>query len=92
MNEVETRGRYFEDFEVGQEFTSPARTVTQTDIVNFACLSGDFNEVQLALNLNPLIHSDNDAEILAREMLLAHEKWLPNFAEAIEALKRSGEK
>ncbi|MFA5522077.1 MAG: MaoC/PaaZ C-terminal domain-containing protein [Castellaniella sp.] len=39
------RGHYFEDFEVGQEFLSPARTVTQTDIVNFACLSGDFNEV-----------------------------------------------
>ncbi len=39
------RGHYFEDFEVGQEFISPARTITQTDIVNFACLSGDFNEV-----------------------------------------------
>jgi acyl dehydratase len=39
------RGRYFEDFEIGQEFVTPARTITQTDIVNFACLSGDFNEV-----------------------------------------------
>jgi acyl dehydratase len=39
------RGRYFEDFEVGQEFITPARTITLTDIVNFACLSGDFNEV-----------------------------------------------
>ncbi|WP_233853712.1 MaoC/PaaZ C-terminal domain-containing protein [Paraburkholderia sp. HD33-4] len=39
------RGRYFEDFEIGQELVSPARTITQTDIVNFACLSGDFNEV-----------------------------------------------
>ncbi|QDL38599.1 MaoC/PaaZ C-terminal domain-containing protein [Rhodoferax sediminis] len=39
------RGRYFEDFEIGQEFVSPARTVTSTDIVNFACLTGDFNEV-----------------------------------------------
>jgi acyl dehydratase len=39
------RGRYFEDFEVGDEFVSPARTITLTDIVNFACLSGDFNEV-----------------------------------------------
>lgn len=39
------RGNYFEDFEIGQEFLSPARTVTSTDIVNFACLSGDFNEV-----------------------------------------------
>jgi len=39
------RGHYFDDFEVGQEFVTPARTVTSTDIVNFACLSGDFNEV-----------------------------------------------
>lgn len=39
------RGLFFEDFEVGREFRTPARTVTSTDIVNFACLSGDFNEV-----------------------------------------------
>lgn len=39
------RGMYFEDFSVGQELSTPARTITQTDIVNFACLSGDFNEV-----------------------------------------------
>lgn len=39
------RGHYYEDFEVGQTFRTPARTITSTDIVNFACLSGDFNEV-----------------------------------------------
>lgn len=39
------RGRYFEDFTVGEEIQTPARTITNTDIVNFACLSGDFNEV-----------------------------------------------
>jgi len=39
------RGRYFEDFEIGETLISPARTVTSTDIVNYACLSGDFNEV-----------------------------------------------
>ena len=39
------RGLYFDDFELGQEIVSPARTITSTDIVNFACLSGDFNEV-----------------------------------------------
>ncbi len=38
------RGLYFEDFEVGRRLTTPARTVTSTDIVNFACLTGDFNE------------------------------------------------
>lgn len=39
------RGKYFEDFEIGETLISPARTITSTDIVNFACLSGDFNEV-----------------------------------------------
>lgn len=39
------RGRYFEDFVIGEETVSPARTITSTDIVNFACLTGDFNEV-----------------------------------------------
>lgn len=54
-----------------------------------AAMSGDFNKVQLALNLSPLIHSDNDAERLAREMLLAHEQWLPHFAKTIKDLKVS---
>jgi acyl dehydratase len=39
------RGRFFEDFHVGEEIATPARTVTSTDIVNFACISGDFNEI-----------------------------------------------
>jgi acyl dehydratase len=38
-------GLFWEDFEVGRVITTPARTITSTDIVNFACLSGDFNEV-----------------------------------------------
>ncbi|WP_283444724.1 MaoC/PaaZ C-terminal domain-containing protein [Noviherbaspirillum suwonense] len=45
MTKPSARGKYFEDFEIGAEFISPARTITQTDIINFACLSGDFNEV-----------------------------------------------
>jgi len=45
MSEYKPRGLYYEDFEVGQEIRSPSRTVTLTDIINFACLSGDFNEV-----------------------------------------------
>ena len=36
-------GRVFEDFEVGKTYRTPRRTVTQSDIVNFASLSGDFN-------------------------------------------------
>ncbi len=36
------RGLYYEDFEIGLEITTPRRTVTQTDIVNYSGLSGDF--------------------------------------------------
>lgn len=39
------RGLYWEDFEIGRVIRTSARTITSTDIVNFACLSGDFNEV-----------------------------------------------
>ena len=39
------RGMYFEDFQIGQELVTPARTITSADIVNFCCLSGDFNEI-----------------------------------------------
>jgi acyl dehydratase len=37
------RGKYFEQFAVGDVFVTPRRTVTQADIVNFAGVSGDFN-------------------------------------------------
>lgn len=39
------RGMYFEEFEVGQRVISPARTVTESDVVNFAGISGDFNQI-----------------------------------------------
>jgi acyl dehydratase len=42
---AQPRGKYFDDFAVGDVFTTGKRTITTTDIVNFACLSGDFNEV-----------------------------------------------
>lgn len=31
---------YFEDFEIGAEYSTPSRTVTETDIVNFVNLFG----------------------------------------------------
>lgn len=39
------RGRYFEEFEVGQKITTVGRTVTENDIVIFAGLSGDYNQI-----------------------------------------------
>ena len=38
---------YFDDVAVGQEWESPGRTVTETDIVNFAGLSGDYNPIHM---------------------------------------------
>ncbi|MGA9770527.1 MAG: MaoC/PaaZ C-terminal domain-containing protein [Blastocatellia bacterium] len=38
-------GKYFEDFEVGEEATTAGRTITETDIVNFAGITGDWNEI-----------------------------------------------
>ena len=39
------RGRYFEELELGEELESPGRTITETDLVLFAGLSGDYNQL-----------------------------------------------
>jgi acyl dehydratase len=38
---------FFDDVEVGQEWTSLGRTITESDIVGFAGLSGDFNPIHI---------------------------------------------
>ena len=38
-------GLYFEDFVIGDRAASQSRTITETDIVMFAALSGDYNEI-----------------------------------------------
>jgi acyl dehydratase len=38
-------GRVFEEFEVGQRFVTPGRTITEGDIGAFAGLTGDYNPV-----------------------------------------------
>jgi len=40
-----TQGLFFEELEVGQEYLSPGRTVTEADIVNFAGISGDYTSL-----------------------------------------------
>jgi acyl dehydratase len=37
------RGRTFDEFVIGEEIAGGARTVTEADVVNFACISGDFH-------------------------------------------------
>jgi acyl dehydratase len=39
------RGLYFEEFQAGQKIITAGRTVTEADIVAFAGLSGDYNQI-----------------------------------------------
>ena len=39
----EPKGLYFEDLEIGREYVTQNRTVTESDVARFASLSGDFN-------------------------------------------------
>lgn len=39
------RGLHFEEFELGQNLVTAGRTVTESDIVRFAGLSGDYNQI-----------------------------------------------
>lgn len=41
------QGLWFEEFEPGQTLITSGRTVSEADIVNFAGLSGDFNQVHV---------------------------------------------
>jgi 3-hydroxybutyryl-CoA dehydratase len=41
------RGMFFEEFAAGQKVCTAGRTVTETDIVSFAGLSGDFNQIHV---------------------------------------------
>jgi acyl dehydratase len=38
-------GTYLDDLEVGRQYVSPTRTVTEADLVLFAGLTGDYNEL-----------------------------------------------
>ena len=39
------RGKFFEEFSVGQRIITPGRTIAEADVVGFAGLSGDFNSI-----------------------------------------------
>jgi 3-hydroxybutyryl-CoA dehydratase len=41
------RGMHFEEFQPGQRIISAARTVTESDIISFAGLSGDYNQIHV---------------------------------------------
>lgn len=37
--------KYFEELNIGDKFYTPARTITEADVVNYAALSGDYNPI-----------------------------------------------
>jgi len=39
--------RYFEDFQINEVSLSQGRTITEADVINFASLSGDWNELHV---------------------------------------------
>jgi acyl dehydratase len=47
MAEYKIKGYYLEDFEVDQEFVTARRTILDGDVINFACLTGDFNPIHV---------------------------------------------
>ena len=44
MDEI-TRSLYFDDFHIDQQFKTKSRTITEADVVNFAGLSWDHNQL-----------------------------------------------
>jgi acyl dehydratase len=44
-NSTPNRGLFFEEFQIGQKMRTPGRTITETDVVNFAGISGDFTSI-----------------------------------------------
>jgi len=42
MREGVALGNYFEEFEVGEKWISPSRTITEADIVTYAGFGGDY--------------------------------------------------
>jgi 3-hydroxybutyryl-CoA dehydratase len=43
--DAKTKGLYFDEFEEGQSISSVGRTITESDIITFAGLSGDYNQI-----------------------------------------------
>ena len=55
-----------------------------------AAFSGDYGMALEAFTLNPLVQSGADAKMVLDELLVAHEKHLPQFASKIKELKENG--
>ncbi|MGL4676417.1 MAG: 6-phospho-beta-glucosidase [Brevinema sp.] len=57
------------------------------DLTIQAAVEGDYNALLQAFYINPLTPTGKKAEDLIKEMMLAHEKYLPQFKELIASYK-----
>ena len=55
-----------------------------------AAITGDYGLALEAFTMNPLIESGKEGKQVLDELLVAHEKYLPQFAEKIQELKAAG--
>ena len=55
-----------------------------------AAVTGDYNKALTAFILNPQVPGGATAKRVLDELLIAHEKYLPQFKDAIESLKAQG--
>ena len=55
-----------------------------------AAITGDYGLALEAFTMNPLIESGKEGKRVLDELLVAHEKYLPQFAEKIQELKAAG--
>lgn len=53
-----------------------------------AAVTGDYKDLVVAMNVNPLIHSDISAKAIIHDMLLAHKEHLPQFSNVIAELMK----
>jgi acyl dehydratase len=57
--EFRPRGKTFDELNIGDEITTIGRTITETDVVNFAGISGDFHPEHMNEEYSkkgPLVH------------------------------------
>ena len=61
------------------------------EITISAAVTGNYNKALHAFTINPLVPSGEIAKELLDEMLVAHKKYLPQFAEIINKLDKLDE-
>jgi acyl dehydratase len=60
-------GKYLDQFVLGESHVTPGRTITETDVVMFAALTGDYNEIHMS---EEYVKNSNFGKRIAHGLLL----------------------